>query len=434
MIKGSISGALLLPVAALLAGAWAGFNMVPAAIAQDALPETSAELRDFKLLPEPPKPKPQPLPPAGPDEISPVTPKIPVPNSETQEPPQTKASPPEGSPVIAPRSEQRSTGTAAKPQAGSRPATGAALPVQAAPTLLPPDQQQPQAGAIGVSNGLLADQLPREIGPSRETGAQDEVSDNQKAAASPPANDLPRRWIWLGLLALAAMIGAVIVAAWIIRNGKKKPSYPAAGLLESDAENIGYETEPTAPLAPVAAPSLPSQGPRTPQAATRTKRAQLEMAFVPGKATISLANLTIEGKLYIENIGDAPAKSMQLRAAIISAGETQDVEIEKFFKLDDSDSEQLDGAEIGEKIALDLNSAVPLSEITVFASGVQKLLVPIILVRISYQWGTEGQASDVQLSCLIGREASPPKPKMGALRLDLGPRSVGSLGQRPIFG
>jgi hypothetical protein len=102
--------------------------------------------------------------------------------------------------------------------------------------------------------------------------------------------------------------------------------------------------------------------------------------------------------------------------------------------LNDPDFEQLDGAEIDEKIVLDLNLAVPLSDITAFASGAQKLLVPIILVRISYQWGNDGQASDVQLSCLIGREATPAKAKMGALRLDLGPRSFGSLGQRPVFG
>ncbi len=225
-----------------------------------------------------------------------------------------------------------------------------------------------------------------------------------------------------------------VMAFRLIRKRQAKPSYPATRLPEYDAENNGYIAAPTDPSAPIPVAPRPMQRPKAQVTAIPTKRAQLEIAFVPGKATISLANLTIEGKLHIANTGDAPAKSMQLHAAIISASETQASEIEQFFELGDADPERLDGADIGEKIALDLNLAVPLSEITAFASGAQKLLVPIILVRISYLWGNEGQASDAQLSCLIGREARPPKRKMGALRLDLGPRSFGSLGQRPVFG
>ncbi len=197
MIKRRISGALLLPMAAVLA------VEIPAAIAQDALPEAPAALRDFKLEPEPPAPKPQPLPPADPGETSPATPSqtpnSPASNSNTQEPPQIKAAAPEAlrikapsaPPAILPRPEQKPAGAGAQPQV-----SGEATSVRS-----PTAQNEPQTGAIGEGEASLGDSQPQ------ENGVQVGEPEVQKAGVSPLANDLPWRWILLGLLALAAAIG-----------------------------------------------------------------------------------------------------------------------------------------------------------------------------------------------------------------------------------
>jgi hypothetical protein len=47
-----------------------------------------------------------------------------------------------------------------------------------------------------------------------------------------------------------------------------------------------------------------------------------------------------------------------------------------------------------------------------------------------YEWG-EGRTGQTSMSYLVGREPETPSTKMGAFRLDLGPRVYRSVGQRP---
>jgi hypothetical protein len=54
-----------------------------------------------------------------------------------------------------------------------------------------------------------------------------------------------------------------------------------------------------------------------------------------------------------------------------------------------------------------------------------------MLANLSYEW--EGGSDNVTMAWMVGRETEPAQPKMGPLRLDLGPRSFAPLGQRPIY-
>jgi len=155
------------------------------------------------------------------------------------------------------------------------------------------------------------------------------------------------------------------------------------------------------------------------------------MAFVPDKAVVSLANLVVRGQLQIANESPDIVHGLALRAVLIAASAQQQRAIEGFFadprKIQPSSAGTLNP---GERIGLTLELSVPLNEMQTFRLGNQTLLVPILLAVLSYE--NPALEQDAQLVCMIGREASPPTAKMGPLRLDLGPRTYGQLGQRPL--
>ncbi len=165
------------------------------------------------------------------------------------------------------------------------------------------------------------------------------------------------------------------------------------------------------------------------------RQADIKIDFIPERATITFATLTIKGQLQISNEGQADAKDMELRAGLISASHQQQQVVELFFGTShDITPNKLGEAKAGERIGLDLELSVPLSEMHSFPLGDQRLIVPIILATLQYRGGDKAGPLRVDLASMIGREATPPQPKMGPLRLDLGPRSFAPLGTRPLTG
>jgi MYXO-CTERM domain-containing protein len=392
------------------------FYPVPAN-AQDIAPETPPELRDFKLEPDKPKPAPQPLPTLNPVIDLPV---IKSPPAATRSTPTLAGAKPgvADNSVAATKREPAAvvtkritppTAVAAKPKPGA--VGGAVLEtgsVAASPEapISAPDAPLPDAAQTGP---VVAEPKPQIA----------EAGQAVPAAASWP-------WIIAGLAGLFVLA----LAAWLRRRRNRQPlqqfDADLAAIPDAAPHEPYIETE-QSPM-PVAAAM-----PRRHAPAKSTKRPMLDVNFVPAKASISLANLTIKGQLRIVNSGDEDVDAMQLNAAIITASELQNEMISAYFSGAAEPGNELGAVKIGERIALDLDLAIPIAELQTFGFGEQKLLVPIILSRISYQWRNTG-SDEAQLSCIIGRESSPPKPKMGALRLDLGPRSFAPLGQRPIFG
>ena len=57
------------------------------------------------------------------------------------------------------------------------------------------------------------------------------------------------------------------------------------------------------------------------------------------------------------------------------------------------------------------------------------LFIPVIAVNILYDWG-EGRSGQTSKSYVIGREMQTPGEKMGAFRVDQGPRIWRTVGQR----
>jgi hypothetical protein len=409
-----------------------------AAYAQDVVPQTPPELRDFKLDPEKPKPEPRPLPQDTP-QAGPVnsTPRQPQPEPVGPQPVTPRPAPrpvitvPDVTPTAqrrsapAPVQERSATATSAAPVPKSSaitapPTAGTASPQQEVGTLPPATAPVPE---LQTDPSVTP---PTGPAPMAET---DTVSANAPAP-------FPYWWI---AIAAAAIAGAIIL---FLRRRKTVP-YDAE-LYET--QNVPVEPEYVAPdyiaspaplaAAQITAPlTLPIPAAATGAPKRKDKRPDLDISFIPEKATLSLAKLTIKGQIRIINNGNAEAKSMQLRAAIISANVHQEHQIEAFHSHSQTPGDEIGAATIGERIAMDIDLIIPLSELSSFAMDNKQLFAPIVVAHVDYTWGngTAHKRDIAKISCLIGREATPPKPKMAPLRLDLGPRSFTPLGQRPLF-
>jgi hypothetical protein len=381
----------------------------PSASAQDAMPQTPPELKDFRLDPQNAKP-------AEPPQTK--TPVIEVPDVLPVEPTPKPSTPK----VQIPPKPKQEAGTKPPQSSQSAPLPSSAIEV-------------PQTEPTAPLPAAIPAPTSQEVAPKIDGGFD------------------PAKLNWWLIAAGLALAAAVLLGlgAWT-RRGK----HEVFGAYEDDAPQFAQEVlantdiedahvivqEPEDTLAPMPLPVSAAVTAFAPEIApviakttpAKAKRPELDISFVPKKAVVSVANLTISGEIRIINQGKAAAKSMRLRSIIISASEIQDDVIAAFH--DDKNalfSEELGEAGAGERIGMEIELSIPLTELRSYPLGDRRLFVPIVLANIDYSWGKSGH-DEAKLAALIGREATPPTPKMGALRLDLGPRSFTPLGQRPVFG
>jgi hypothetical protein len=397
-------------------------------LAQDAMPDTPKELKNFRLDPEKAPPVREPVP-----TTEPVV-KPPAANAPAARPPAAQA-PVVEVPVQVPNVRVPAARTPAARPGAAKPAVKPSV----APSVTPSDK--PNAPAAGAPDAVPAPEPAAQLPEFQPQASQPQTSQPEAAPSdNAPAPALP--WSYI----LAALLAAIGVGAAIFFKRRRSDYADVHGEQEAifeptedpaDGHHIAA-TDPVAELDAVIAPLVPAPVSVIPAPVIRApisaNRPKLDISFVPEKASISLANLTIKGRLHIVNNGADVADAMQLNAAVISASEGQGLAISRYFTSALPTGKELGAAKVGEQIALEMDLMIPIADLQTFVMGKQKLLVPIILARVEYQWGDAKHADEAQLSCLIGREASPPKPKMGALRLDLGPRSFASLGQRPLPG
>lgn len=348
--------------------------------AQETVPDTPPELRDFRL--DEPRPQPQP---------------------ETQ---------------LQPTAEP--TVTAPPPVVATRPETGQVEPARRA---------QPQAGARSRDVPTV-EVAPAETATSEPAASEDETLPAPQADVAPvvaepsPAvtNTEPAFAYWQIAAGLAA-IGVLAAIAWLFQRRRARP------IEQTVVATAAVEPEPVPDIAPAPVPA-----PVVKAAPKPKKQPDIKIDFIPEKATITFATLTIKGQLQISNEGQADAHNMELRAGLISASHQQREAIDLFFgPSHDVTPNAMGGAKAGEKLGVALELSVPLSEMHSFPLGEQRLMVPIILATLQYHVDGQPNPLRAEMAYMIGREANPPKPKMGPLRLDLGPRSFAPLGTRPLY-
>jgi LPXTG-motif cell wall-anchored protein len=376
----------------------------PASFSQDVAPGTPSELRDFKLDPDKPAPAPTPTPQAEPAK----QPRI----ENTPQAPITKVPEPTRRPPVPSSAQNRSNPKAIKPAATTDIAETPKADVKTDTAAPVPESISEPAGPTQAS----APQLP----PANTRAVPDAVPKTGEAPLVTPvlSRILPYAWTAFVAAGLIVLIGAGI----LFRRRKRRFTH-------SDQAAFDFEAKPQAMPETV----IPGHPVTEAPVQDMVKRPDLDISFVPEKATIGLVNLTIKGQLHIINKGSVEADAMYLHAGVISASDEQDNLMTGFFAASADFDKDLGAAKSGERIGLEMDLQIPLNELPAYALGNQKMLVPIILIRVVYKWGAMQQRDEARLSCIIGREANPPKPKMGPLRMDMGPRSFANLGQRPVL-
>ena len=133
----------------------------------------------------------------------------------------------------------------------------------------------------------------------------------------------------------------------------------------------------------------------------------------------------------IANIGGAAAKNLKIDVKMFNAGAEQDQQIGSFFRTAGRESTRLvlPGIANGQDGAIQGEVGMPFEEMKAVKLDGRMLFIPVVAVNILYDWGA-GRSGQTAKSYVIGRELETPSEKMGAFRVDLGPRTWRTIGQR----
>lgn len=352
-----------------------------AGVAQDAPPpqdigtSTPPELRDFRLDPAPPRPETRPEP-------------QPEPQSESAPaPPVATAPPPQSAPQPA-RNPQRSP----EPDRQQAP---------------PPVEAAADATAVGETASPAAATNPAEGGTTTGSPAAKPATGS---TADRAASYLP--WLIAALATIMLAIGLGLLR----RRRRSADALPEA--------------------APTRQPSPPTRlsdsRPDTMPDAPRPPAPQAIFAeFRPESAQLSIASLTVTGRLILDNIGNAPVENLVLRSHMMSARPDQSAAIAAFHDDRQAGSIQPLGALArGERIEAIIEIRLPRSELPAFRWIEREFIAPIVLIHIS--GSADGDAFGIGLSHLIGRGAAG-AARMKPLATDRGPKRFTGVSARPLF-
>jgi hypothetical protein len=189
---------------------------------------------------------------------------------------------------------------------------------------------------------------------------------------------------------------------------------------------------PATPLAaskPAArAPAAPTPSAALPPAAEE-ERAWLEVDFKPSRAAATDKEAIVHYELVLRNVGKTVAGNIRIDTKLFNAG--AEAEIRDFLggPIHDQSGSPHVTIPPGEELRLGSTIAMSKEDVREIVVEGRSLFVPAVAINVAYNWTPAG-AGRTSKSWLVGREAEQPSQKMGAFRLDLGPRIYRSVGQR----
>jgi hypothetical protein len=176
----------------------------------------------------------------------------------------------------------------------------------------------------------------------------------------------------------------------------------------------------------------PVEGPAAPAAKPVPQpRPWLELELKAERAQSTDAEAAVQFVLEITNSGQAPARNLRIDVKMFNAGQEQDKEIGAFFRTAGRESTKcsLPGIAPGATGAIKGEVAMARADMRAVVLDDKYLFIPVIAVNALYDWG-EGETGQTSKSYVVGRELEQPSEKMGAFRVDLGPRVWRTIGQR----
>jgi len=227
------------------------------------------------------------------------------------------------------------------------------------------------------------------------------------APASPAQAEAGGTFYWYFALPAAAL---ALLGAAVVRRRRR------------------VSAEPVVEPAPAAAPPPPPAKPRP----DPVPRPWLEIGLKAERAAVTATEAEIAFELEISNKGGSPARNLRIDVKLFNAGAEQDKEIGAFFRTAGRETAKLKlpGVAAGVTGMIQGTVGMPREEMRAMRLDERLLYIPVIAVNILYDWG-EGRTGQTSKSYVVGRELQTPGEKMGAFRVDQGPRIWRSVGQRP---
>jgi hypothetical protein len=332
----------------------------------------SPQLRDFSLQPR--------------QRI--VTQPAPV---QTQ-PPTVSAPPPTAT-------QPRTTQPRPTPAPAQRPAADARRPATPPPAPTQPAQTPPAAQPAPAPVQNNAPAQPATEQPKAEPKAE-----------PVPVNEIGGGFPWYYGIPVALL--ALLILAYLRQRRRSRVIHEATALAEEER------------AAKAVATARPEPQPRP----------WLELDLKAERLSSTNAESLVQFELEIVNTGPAPARNLRIDVKMFNAGEQQDQEIGAFFRTAGRESTKcnLPGIRAGQTGAIRGEVAMSREEMRAVILDNRYLFIPVIAVNALYDYG-DGQTGQTSKSYVVGREleqAGEKTEKMGAFRVDQGPRIWRSVGQR----
>jgi len=349
--------------------------------------------------------------------------------------------PPESSNVQGPVDEESTPPRRINPDAPApRPLPDTSRPVEQIPAItaprveqLQPPQELPQpienpvetssdSGSSVAPEVLRADPIPAQ-NPNPLPYVINDTPKEEKIGTS--ISNWP---IYAGFLAL--LIALLGIFMWrrqsrraVVYEGEE-PDDIASEPAETPAATPQPTREKSAP--PVVASPRPA-----PPTGVRSGPVMLE--FIPSRAETTLFNAIIAYRLTVINTGDKPIRNIAVHALVEQARRDM---MQQIPALEGADLLPLrhnhDLIEAGSSQLFEGELRLPLNTIEPIQVSSRYLFVPVTHFWIGYT-EPDGQRFAATRSFLVGEEANPPTAKVAPIRLELGPRKIMTVGQRPLI-
>lgn len=360
------------------------------------------QLKDFQLPGQrttPPAPQPEPAP---------------TPPAQTPPPAQTRP------PAPAAEAPRREPARPASPAGERTPAPAATA-------------ETPRAEAPST-DAPLAEPIPQDLPPQAAPPAV-APSPAPRASAPLPAAEPARSWTWL-YFAVPAALGLIAFFAIGRRRRVRRPDEridhgSTLGVPEAEPEAERPPEQAPAPEpapaprpAPVARPA-PAAAPVA-RAAEQGPRAWLEIDLRPDKAAATATEAVVHYELVLRNIGAVPARNIRIDTKLFNASE--EPEMNAFFigPIHEASGSPHIVIDPGSGLFLVGQVAMPKESVREVRVQDRTLFIPLVAMNVAYDWqGEDGAVAGTgrtSKSWLVGQQPQSEEAKMGAFRLDLGPR------------
>lgn len=269
---------------------------------------------------------------------------------------------------------------------------------------------------------------PAPAAPRAAAPAPAPVAQTTPAPAPPAAQPVPPlqspapapfnlAWLWL---ALPVLLG-LAAAGWFLR----RRAAGARDEVDRDTlvlEELAPSEEPASELllAEVAPPEpAPAEAPRP----------WLQLDIEPDRAAATESEASLHYNLIVTNVGDETARNIRIDTRMFNAADESRIAAFLGGAIHRHSGSPYINVPPGESLRLTAQIAMKAEDVRGIELQGRRIFVPTVAINVAYDWADAGEGRTSK-SWVVGRKSEDPNARMGAFRLDLGPRIYRSVGRK----